>query len=132
MKHVLISLLLSLAMISTASADNDTQLIQQLLDSEQLRGYWHIKQFPERSPLVVVLPDEQHTDEACLTMFGEKVRLTTTPPNDGNFFIVSSISNEPDNVVMEYAYPPEGLRGTAAFKRSGGEWVLIDVQVFES
>lgn len=131
MKRALISFFLCLGLVDMASANNDLQLLQQLLDSEQLRGYWHIEQFPERSPLIVVMPESEHADQPCLTMFGKKVELTTTRPKNEIYFAVSKIRSENDKVFLEYAYPPEGLRGTATYRQSGDGPMLTEVQILE-
>jgi hypothetical protein len=108
------------------------QLAQRTLDLPKLEAYYHLDERPERSPLVVV---GESVAEAApkLKKFGKPViwkRDADVRPGQP-VFRFTQVVVQGDGATVEFEYPPEGLRGSAKFKRTGEEWQATDVSIRE-
>ena len=106
---------------------------QRTLDSESLDKFFHVDQRPERKPLVV-LKNDALVEEFPLTKFGERVQYATRDELKNHprpYFEFRRISISDDQGTVEFAYPPEGIAGTATLRREAGSWKVTNVKVVE-
>jgi hypothetical protein len=106
-------------------------LIKQTLDLAELAPYWHSDK-PGRDPLRVV----KHPalgDPPKLKMFGDPiVWIDAAAAKDGApYFELTSIQATSRRVLITFAYPVEGVRGSAEFAKRGDQWSLDTHSVAE-
>jgi hypothetical protein len=107
-------------------------ILSQLINSQQLKMYWHIDSFPERSPLNIVLPDNILTSNIKIEIFGSPVVFSTSHNKNDISLIIKEIIKYNDKIELNFLYPPEGIRGEASYKKSEGRWSLKEIRIFES
>ena len=110
--------------------------LDQLINSKELNGYWHIEKFPDRSPLAIHVPSTFNVVGRSLKKFGATVEITIETPMNNTAFFVKSIHKQAGKMQMDFSYPPEGIRGTAEFNQQfnqlKGKWKLHKIALFES
>ena len=112
---------------------NNHQIIAEIIDSNELNGYWHIEHFPERAPLVIAAPTDIRFNQQKLFKFGQPVeRVQDQPRAPAVFYIHEVIQQSAKTKLIKFAYPPEGLRGTAVFNQKRGQWHLKKIELTES
>lgn len=132
-KNILLFFLILVSGFSCSSKANEMEgVLSQLIKSQQLKIYWHIDSFPERVPLVVVLPDDFDKSNIKAEIFGQPVLFSTSHNKKDISLIVREIKKDKDKMVLKFLYPPEGIRGEASYKKSEGKWSLKDIKVYES
>lgn len=105
--------------------------LQALLDSDRLQEFFHVDERPERAPLRI-LCHPGNCDEGNLTAFGQPVVFVDAKDAaDGPVFEVHSYKHDGETGTIEFAYPPEGLVGTAVATRDGGAWTVTSVDLTE-
>lgn len=115
-----------------AAIVKDADFIEQLINSEQLNGYWHIEHFPERVPLTIYLPPDVDTGDTRIEKFSQPVEFTREPPESRVALFVDAVNKEDSVMSVDFSYPPEGLRGQARYKAIDGKWKLVDLTLHES
>jgi hypothetical protein len=98
------------------------ELVRNILQDPQVGHFLHIE-LPERQPLVVcgglVGPDF----EPGLLEFQVRV-IPAGDAGCARAFHFIRVDYGPTRAVVDFSYPPEGLRGRFKFVRKDGSWVL--------
>lgn len=115
---------------STPATPQDVQAIIQLaIDDEALEPYLHLDK-PDRFPLRIAGSDLPQGLE--LTKATKPVVLVTDPASEKKPVLVfTEIKVDGDAANVRYRYDVENVRGTSAFKRRDGRWVLTRSRVTE-
>ncbi len=121
---------------SDAGSDNGidiARLVQMTIDAPALQAYFHEKEIPGRSPLVVVL---RHPPKAPLRLskFGQAVVVKTrdqVQPGEA-VLEIEGITFGPSSASVEFSYLVEGIAGSASYdKGEGATWLLRGVTLAE-
>lgn len=112
------------------SADERVDLLKKVLLLREISPHWHVDK-PGRDPLRIVKTPLVRTE--ALTMFGSPVSwIDESEAKAGTAFLrVTRLDATKTKATAEFAYPIEGVKGTATFKRSGREWQLEQARVSE-
>jgi hypothetical protein len=109
-----------------------SSIFKKTLNLSELSGYWHVDK-PGRDPLRIV--KTPLVVEESLTMFGSPVKwIAEGEATKGSaFFVVTKLAATKTKATVAFAYPVEGLVGTAVFGRSSAvdEWRLESANVSE-
>lgn len=112
------------------SPEDRVELLKKVLLLPALSPHWHADQ-PGRDPLLIVktplVPAEP------LIMFGSPVRWVDEPEagSAAAFFRLIRLDATRTRATIDFAYPVEGVRGTAVFQGWGGFWFLEKSSVSE-
>jgi hypothetical protein len=109
------------------------RLAQLTLDHSKLAPYFHERERKERSPLIVVRT-AQLGPTVHLTKFGRPVVMKdrTALARGEPFFEFTSVEAGQTTGRVQFRYPPEGLRGTALFRRDDtGAWSAVSIELSE-
>jgi hypothetical protein len=109
-----------------------SSIFRKTLNLSELSKYWHVDK-PGRDPLRIV--KTPLIAEESLTMFGSPVKwIEEGEATKGSaFFVVTKLAATKTKATVGFAYPIEGLVGTAVFARSSpsDEWRLEKANVAE-
>ncbi len=107
-------------------------IFRKTLNLGELSKYWHVDK-PGRDPLRIV--KTPLVAEESLTMFGSPVKwIEASEATRGSaYFVLTKLEATQTKASVSFAYPIEGLVGTAVFGRSspGDEWKLQTANVAE-
>jgi hypothetical protein len=117
--------------MTVQTRDATAEIVRLVLAHEDLAGYFHVDTIPERKPLVVVA-DVDPSVLSSLKKFGEPIVARRTKPAGGApCFEVTVLKIDGDRASVEFRYAPEGVSGTAALRRFGGQWTIADFDIWE-
>jgi len=114
------------------SPKDRSSIFKKTLNLSELSKYWHVDK-PGRDPLRIV--KTPLVAEESLTMFGSPVKwIDEAEATKGSaYFKLTTLAATKTKATVAFAYPIEGLVGTALFGRSSpsDEWRLETVNVSE-
>jgi len=118
---------------SSKSSSDLREICQRILDASALDKYFHVDTRPERKPLVV-LKNDVLSEEIALTKFGTGVKYATREElqtGSRPYFEFRQVTITGDEANVDFAYPPEGIRGTAKLNRQPAGWTVTNVKLVE-
>lgn len=107
-------------------------LLQQVLDHAALAPFWH-PDHPGRRPLRLETSGALAPGDApAFMLMGAPVALVDAAASGaGPVFRFTALKSSAQRVTIAFAYPVEGVVGTAQFRRRLGTWRLEGVEVGE-
>jgi len=119
-----------MAPASSADTERDAQaILQLLLDAPQLSQYYHFDQRPDRLPLALVNRSGADIGQPGLTVQKQAVVISSSPSDKA--VEITTLRIGADTANLEFAFRVEGVRGTAGFRKSQGNWTLDKLSVAE-
>ncbi len=129
---LLIGILVPCLALSEQHVANDLQsVLQTVIDSKELDGYFHVDVLPERKPLRVFVDKGIHRELDNLTKFGEPVQFIDRPTTDTPHLAFDTIFVTTQRAIVTYRYPPEGIRGKAMLTKNNGGWIIKKFELYE-
>ncbi|GMR16868.1 MAG: hypothetical protein BMS9Abin31_1258 [Gammaproteobacteria bacterium] len=133
-KFKIVTFLLVGAFMSSSFAANDSNeledLLQKMIDKKELEGYWHVKTFPERVPLKIVLPKNYLNKNLKLTKFGQDVVFIKNSTSQ-EYFIIKQINENKNDVQIVFSYPLEGIKGDIRYNKGSKSWIEKSFTIIE-
>lgn len=108
-------------------------IIQRAIDLPTLQQYYHVKELPNRAPLVIYLNENQFFNLE-LQKFGRKVKLTHNINElEGTPYLkFNSISITPTNAKVNFTYKVEGINVSVLMKKESNDWVVTNSKINEN
>ena len=105
------------------------EVCELILTDNSLVEYFHVD-LPERTP-VQISAVYLHPDLSSRSL-GYPFEIVPEISNEaGRAFQLTRINVEPDNIVVEFIYPVEGLAGRIAMNQKDGQWVIRERTLWE-
>jgi hypothetical protein len=119
------------SVILPATATDQANLLQAVLDDANLDRYFHLDVRPERRPLAI-LQNEAVVGRPALQKFG--VTVEYIPENSKKIttaVVFTRVSIQGDTAEVQLKYPPEGIVGKATVIRQDTRWKSRGVKIVE-
>lgn len=132
----LTAILLALSQGPTEASDAMTDptltaMIQTLVDHPELDRYFHADTVVDRTPLVIVIEGRSTADVGPIEKFGAPALVRDVAPADRPALHVSVTPDDGGAAALDFAYPPEGIAGRAAFDPATTPPRLTDMRIVE-
>lgn len=130
LRRYLLLLLAMMTLPSIADQGSDaTAILQALLNSQKLAQYYHFDTRPQRKPLRIKLNTDLKIDanelHAC------KQAVVIVQDKDPNTLEISSFQLDGSSAQANFAFPVEGIRGSASFTKRQDGWALEHINIAE-
>lgn len=113
----------------SAGADPTPDLLNMIFASDGLIGHFHFDSMPNRLPLKLVNATGQPLPSEGVVAGGRPVEWLSSPSPEA--LTLTSVSVGGGEATVSFDYPPEGLRGTAEFRKAAGAWSISDLDLRE-
>ncbi|HAS85829.1 MAG TPA: hypothetical protein DCS31_03405 [Candidatus Competibacteraceae bacterium] len=114
--------------VAMASATGDAETILQiLLNTPQLSQYYHFDVRPQRKPLQINNHTHITINPKAVVVDGEAIQIASGP----NALDITEFLVETERAQIAFAFPVEGIRGSAIFNKDKNDWRLNHINVAE-
>ena len=114
--------------------ENIQKIIQKSIDLPKLQQYFHIKENPDRSPLII-LKSDKITSTLELNKFGKQVNILDKLDIEKQgkaYLIFTKISINQNTASINFSYPVEGISVRIEFVKKNNEWSIEKSELIEN